>query len=175
MIILGIDPGISNPMGLVAWDTEQNRVTHTEVFRFDTIQKGTRPGEVPLSQRLYLATHAVRHCIVNHTPCAIGIEEQIGRYNIRSLIETSYLVGRIQEIVDVHDAVWYLVKPAQAKQALATTGTADKAQMIAMAVAYGVALQGRRADREALADALGVALATDSQIQGRMLVERATG
>jgi Holliday junction resolvasome RuvABC endonuclease subunit len=115
----------------------------------------------------------VRHCIVNHTPCAIGIEEQIGRYNIRSLIETSYLVGRIQEIVDVHDAVWYLVKPAQAKQALTTRGNASKDQMVAMAHAHGVVFDREaKPSREAIADALGIALAATYLLHGRELEER---
>jgi Holliday junction resolvasome RuvABC endonuclease subunit len=161
-------------MGVVLFDTTERRVIQSQTFRFDRLEAGKKPGEIPLQKRLDLATESLTPLFRNHFIFEVGIEEQIAKYNVRSLIETSYLVGHIQRLADTYGARWYMVKPGQAKQALATTGTADKAQMVAMAAAYGVAQEGRKADREAIADALGVALATECVIRGRVLAERAT-
>jgi Holliday junction resolvasome RuvABC endonuclease subunit len=160
-------------MGVVLFDALEQRVIQSQTFRFDRLEAGKKPGEIPLHKRLYLATESLTSLFRAHPIFEVGIEEQIGRYNVRSLIETSYLVGHIQRLSDTSGARWYMVKPSQAKQALATTGTADKPQMVAMAAAYGVAQEGRKADREAIADALGVALAAEYVIRGRILAERA--
>jgi Holliday junction resolvasome RuvABC endonuclease subunit len=175
MIILGIDPGIRAPLGGVLFDVEQNAIIAQHYLTFARAPSG-RLAHLWLQHRLRGASEFVGGLLDRYTTTGrlvLAVEQQILGRNVQSLTDTSILVGRLTQLADVRGLDWVLVKPAQAKQALTTRGNASKDQMVAMAHAHGVVFDREaKPSREAIADALGIALAATYLLHGRELEER---
>lgn len=118
---------------------------------------GTVTMRGDISQRLAEAYHAVADLLDEYRPATVAIESPVGRF-IKAIIPQARVSGAIMLVVALREAELVEVSPAEGKKALAQTGNADKAAMIAAALARF----GRVLD-EHQADALGLLLAYEAR------------
>ncbi|GAO75675.1 crossover junction endodeoxyribonuclease RuvC [Meiothermus ruber] len=149
MIVLGIDPGITNlGIGVVEQAGKQTRMLHAEVVK--TTHGETAPERVG---KLYRAVYQVA---ATYRPQAIAVEEQFFYRQNELAYKVGWAMGAVFLVADQLEIPVYGYAPPKVKQALVGTGQADKHQ-----VAYMVrALLGLKSLPKPthLADALAIAL-----------------
>lgn len=149
MIVLGIDPGITNlGLGVVEQVGKQARMLYTEVVK--TAHGDSAPVRVG---KLYRAVYEVA---MTYQPQAIAIEEQFFYRQNELAYRVGWAMGAVFLVADQISAPVYGYGPPRVKLALVGTGQANKDQ-----VAFMVrAILGLKAIPKPthLADALAVAL-----------------
>jgi Holliday junction resolvasome RuvABC endonuclease subunit len=169
MRILGIDPAIgakgAAPVGLAIIDTGARALDVCSTLRFcadDTTQ-----------QRLQAIAREMQRMIVQHPRIDIvAIEDAHYTRNVQTTKELSYVVGAA--LLAAGDIPALVVQPTAGKLALTGVGRADKAQMVLLAQgAWGLPEGLRRAEREAVADAIGAALAGEALARQQILERKA--
>jgi Holliday junction resolvasome RuvABC endonuclease subunit len=151
VIVIGIDPSIANPVGIVVYESAAECIIAAATARPDV-------DTTALARASFVAS-AVQEMVQQHHAELLVIEKPPMVKSARVHYELSCVVGAIGDRLRTLPLVE--VTPQRAKSALAGRGNAPKSQMQTLALArFGAALrQGNQADREALADAAGVALA----------------
>lgn len=149
MIVVGIDPGITNlGIGVVEQAGKQARMLHAEVVK--TTHGETAPERVG---KLYRTVYQVA---ATYRPQAIAVEEQFFYRQNELAYKVGWAMGAVFLVADQLEIPVYGYGPPKVKQALVGTGQADKHQ-----VAYMVrALLGLKSLPKPthLADALAIAL-----------------
>lgn len=149
MVVLGIDPGITNlGLGVVEQVGKQARMLHAEVVK--TSHGETAPARVG---RLY---RAVYQAAVTYRPQAIAVEEQYFYRQNELAYKVGWAMGAVFLVADQLVIPVYGYGPPKVKQALVGHDQADKQQ-----VAYMVrAILGLKTLPKPthLADALAIAL-----------------
>ncbi len=149
MVVLGIDPGITNlGLGVVEQVSTQTRLLHAEVVR-------TAHGETASSRvgKLYRAVHQTAAA---YQPQAIAVEEQFFYRQNELAYKVGWAMGVVFLVSDQLAIPVFGYAPPKVKQALVGYGQADKNQ-----VAYMVrAILGLKTlpKPSHLADALAIAL-----------------
>ena len=149
MVVLGIDPGITNlGLGVVAQVGKQARLLHAEVVK--TCHDEPAPARVG---RLY---RAVYRTAATYRPQAIAVEEQFFYRQNELAYRVGWAMGAVFLVADQLAIPVYGYPPPKVKEALVGSGQADKGQ-----VAYMVrAVLGLKSLPKPthLADALAIAL-----------------
>lgn len=149
MVVLGIDPGITNlGLGVVEQVGKQAQMLHAEVVK--TSHGETAPARVG---KLY---QAVFRAATTYQPQAIAVEEQFFYRQNELAYKVGWAMGAVFLVADQLSIPVYGYGPPKVKQALVGHGQADKDQ-----VAYMVrAILGLKAIPKPthLADALAIAL-----------------
>jgi len=150
MIVLGIDPGITNlGLGVVEQVGKQARMLHAEVIK--TAHGRSAPERVGT---LYRAVYQVA---ATYKPQAIAVEEQFFYRQNELAYKVGWAMGAVFLVADQHSIPVYGYGPPRVKQALVGQGHADKNQVAYMVRAI---LRLKALPRPThLADALAVALA----------------
>jgi len=150
MVVLGIDPGITNlGLGVVEQVGQQTRLLYAEVVK-------TTHGE-PAPARVGKLYRAVYQAAATYRPQAIAVEEQFFYRQNELAYKVGWAMGAVFLVADQLEIPVYGYGPPKVKQALVGTGQAAKNQ-----VAYMVrAILGLRSLPKPthLADALAIALA----------------
>ncbi|RDI96534.1 crossover junction endodeoxyribonuclease RuvC [Meiothermus sp. QL-1] len=150
MVVLGVDPGITNlGLGVVEQVGKRAQMLHAEVVQ-------TRPDEPP-PQRVGRLYQRVYQVAATYRPSAIAVEEQFFYRQNELAYKVGWAMGVVLLVADQMGIPVYGYGPPQVKQALVGTGRAEKAQ-----VAYMVrVLLGLKTlpQPSHLADALAIALA----------------
>ncbi|MCX7784016.1 MAG: crossover junction endodeoxyribonuclease RuvC [Meiothermus sp.] len=149
MVVLGIDPGITNlGLGVVEQVGKQARMLHGEVVK-------TTHGE-PAPARVGRLYRAVYQVAATYPPQAIAVEEQFFYRQNELAYKVGWAMGAVFLVADQLAIPVYGYGPPKVKQALVGHGQADKDQ-----VAYMVrAILGLKTLPKPthLADALAIAL-----------------
>lgn len=149
MIVLGIDPGITNlGLGVVEQVGKQARMLHASVVKTD-------PGDAASVRvgRLYRAVYEVT---MTYRPEAIAVEEQFFYRQNELAYRVGWAMGAVLLVADQTSIPVYGYGPPRVKQALVGTGQADKGQVAFMVRAI---LGLKTAPQPThLADALAIAL-----------------
>lgn len=149
MVVLGIDPGITNlGVGVVEQVGQKARLLHAEVVR--TAHKDPAPKRVG---QLYTAVYEVTAAF---KPEALAVEEQFFYRQNELAYKVGWAMGAVFLVADQQGIPLYGYGPPKVKQALVGYGHADKDQ-----VAYMVrAILNLPATPKPthLADALAIAL-----------------
>jgi Holliday junction resolvasome RuvABC endonuclease subunit len=82
----------------------------------------------------------------------------VGR-NAHTAIDQAQLIGAIKMLAYSRDIPVFGISNTTAKKALTGSGRADKAEMVAAAQGIAGEIGGTKVQREAVADAIGIALA----------------
>jgi crossover junction endodeoxyribonuclease RuvC len=149
MIVLGIDPGITNMgLGVVEQVGKQSQKLHAEVVK--TIHGQPAPLRVG---KLYTAVHAA---VQTYKPQAIAVEEQFFYRQNELAYKIGWAMGAVFVVADQFGIPVYGYGPPKVKQALVGYGSADKDQVAFMVRAI---LQLKETPKPThLADALAIAL-----------------
>ncbi|AEB11834.1 crossover junction endodeoxyribonuclease RuvC [Marinithermus hydrothermalis] len=149
MIVLGVDPGITNMgLGVVEGDGPKARFLHGELVR-------TRHGE-PAPKRVGRIYRAVRGVLEAYRPEAVAVEGQYFYRQNELAYRVGWAMGAVLVAADEAGLPVFAYGPMQVKQALVGTGRADKAQVAYMVRAI---LNLREAPKVShVADALAIAL-----------------
>lgn len=150
-MIIAIDPSYANPCGIVVWD--DTIVIHAEAITHDKAQSER--------ERIHRVADLTRGLVEQWRPSILAIEEPPYVKDAHVHFSLSRLVGVIEYAC--RDVPCILVKPTQAKQALTGKGNATKDQMVRFAQqVYLTRWEFRtKSQEEAVADAVGIALAAD--------------
>lgn len=149
MIILGIDPGITNMgLGVVEQVGKQPRMLFADVVK-------TKHGD-PTPKRVGAIYDAVHHAAATYKPQAIAVEEQFFYRQNELAYKIGWAMGAVFVVADQMDIPVYGYGPPKVKQALVGYGQADKDQ-IAFMVRALLGLKAAPKPSHA-ADALAIAL-----------------
>ncbi|WP_337870112.1 crossover junction endodeoxyribonuclease RuvC [Meiothermus sp.] len=149
MVVLGIDPGITNlGLGVVEQVGKQARMLHAEVVK--TTHGETAPERVG---KLYRAVYQVAS---TYRPQAIAVEEQFFYRQNELAYKVGWAMGAVFLVADQLSIPVHGYAPPRVKQALVGNGQADKDQVAYMVRAIlGLKTLPRPTH---LADALAIAL-----------------
>ncbi len=149
MIVLGVDPGISNlGLGVVEGDGAQARFVHAELVR-------TRHAD-PAPQRVRAIFAAVRDALEAYRPEVVSIEAQFFYRQNELAYKVGWAMGAVFLAAAQAGLEVFQYGPMEVKRALVGTGRADKRQVAFMVRAL-LNLKQTPASSHA-ADALAVAL-----------------
>ncbi|RIH86445.1 Crossover junction endodeoxyribonuclease RuvC [Meiothermus luteus] len=150
MIVLGIDPGITNlGLGVVEQRGQRYRMLHGQVVQ-------TAHGQ-PAPERVGTLYRAVYEAAQLYRPQAIAVEEQFFYRQNELAYKVGWAMGAVFLVADQMSIPVYGYGPPQVKQALVGNGRADK-QQIAYMVRALLGLPSLPKPTH-LADALAIALA----------------
>jgi len=160
---VGVDPGLTKT-GLVVLN--EHGLAHSATF--------TAPADDDLGKRLSSITRSLIFkawalCLPagNRTLFSIEANYVASGRSAQSALKQRELIGCLRMAAEDNHfghPLFYEVAPASGKKALAGSGKADKDQMVEAMLAYPGSPLGRtKASREAVADALGAALAGIAQ------------
>lgn len=125
MVVLGIDPGITNlGLGVVEQVGQKARMLHGEVVR--TLHTDPAPKRVG---RLY---QAVYEAAVRFKPVAIAVEEQFFYRQNELAYKVGWAMGAVLVVANQQGIPLYGYGPPKVKQALVGYGHADKTQVAYM-------------------------------------------
>ncbi|ADR36451.1 crossover junction endodeoxyribonuclease RuvC [Oceanithermus profundus] len=149
MVVLGIDPGISNlGLGVVEGDGARARFLHAELVR-------TRHGD-PAAARVGAIYEAVAGAIAEHRPEAVAVEAQFFYRQNELAYKVGWAMGAVFLAAGQAGLEVFQYGPMEVKRALVGTGRADKRQVAFMVRAL-LGLKQTPSSSHA-ADALAVAL-----------------
>jgi crossover junction endodeoxyribonuclease RuvC len=149
MIVLGIDPGITNMgLGVVEQVGKQPRMLFADVVK-------TVHGD-PTPKRVGAIYDAVYHAVATYKPRAIAVEEQFFYRQNELAYKIGWAMGAVFVVANQMEIPVYGYGPPKVKQALVGYGQADKDQIGFMVRA----LLGLKATPKPshAADALAIAL-----------------
>ncbi|MCS7057751.1 MAG: crossover junction endodeoxyribonuclease RuvC [Meiothermus sp.] len=149
MVVLGIDPGITNlGLGVVEQTGQRYRMLHGQVIQ-------TAHGQ-PAPERVGKLYRAVYEAARLYQPQAISVEEQFFYRQNELAYKVGWAMGVVFLVADQMSIPVYGYGPPQVKQALVGSGNADKQQIAYMVRALlGLPSLPRPTH---LADALAIAL-----------------
>jgi len=125
VIILGIDPGLSNTgYGLIKY--EKKKIELVKYGCILTDKKGT------FSLRLKRIYYKIKELIEEYNPHEVVIEEIFFNKNVRSALTVSKVHGMVAITVALMDLELYEYTPLQIKQATVGNGRAEKYQVQSM-------------------------------------------
>lgn len=125
MIVLGIDPGISNlGIGVVEGDGNRARYVHAEVVR-------TRHGN-PAAARVRALYDAVDKAIQAYAPEAMAVESQFFYRQNELAYKVGWAMGAVFLAASRAKLDVFQYGPMEVKRALVGTGNADKRQVAFM-------------------------------------------
>lgn len=149
MIVLGIDPGISNlGLGVVEGDGAQARFLYAELVR-------TRHGD-PAAKRVATIYEAVSRSVAEHRPQALAVEAQFFYRQNELAYKVGWAMGAVFLAAAQAGLEVFQYGPMEVKRALVGTGRADKHQVAFMVRALLNLKQAPQSNHAA--DALAVAL-----------------
>ena len=125
MIILGIDPGLSNTgYGLIRY--EKKKIELIDYGCVLTYKKDT------FSFRIKKIYYKIKELIEKHNPHEVAIEEIFFNKNVRSALTVSKVHGMVAITVALTGLELYEYTPLQIKQATVGNGRAEKYQVQSM-------------------------------------------
>jgi crossover junction endodeoxyribonuclease RuvC len=125
MIVLGIDPGITNMgLGVVEEVGKQQRLLYADVI--------TTKHATPAPQRIGRIYQAVLEAVRTYKPQAIAVEEQFFYRQNELAYKVGWAMGAVLVVADQHGLPVYGYGPPKVKQALVGYGHADKDQVAFM-------------------------------------------
>ena len=125
MIILGIDPGLSNTgYGLIRY--EKKKMELIDYGCILTYKKDT------FSSRIKQIYYKIQELIEKHHPHEVAIEEIFFNKNVRSALIVSKVHGMVAISVALMGLELYEYTPLQVKQATVGNGRAEKHQVQSM-------------------------------------------
>ena len=125
MIILGIDPGLSNTgYGLIRY--EKKKIEVIDYGCILTHKKDT------FSFRIKKIYYKIKELIEKHNPRDVAIEEIFFNKNVRSALIVSKVQGMVAITVALMEVELYEYTPLQIKQATVGNGRAEKHQVQSM-------------------------------------------
>lgn len=125
MIVLGIDPGITNlGLGIVEQVGQHARMLHAEVVK-------TTHGE-PAPSRVGKLYRAVYQAAITYRPQAIAVEEQFFYRQNELAYKVGWAMGAVFLVADQLEIPVFGYGPPTVKQALVGTGQAEKEQVAYM-------------------------------------------
>ncbi len=149
MIVLGVDPGITNlGLGVVGGDAKDPRLLEATVV--------TTTPKMPAPQRVGKLFRAVSEVIQTHRPEVVALEAQYFYRQNERAFQVGWAVGAVLAAADLAGLPVYAYGPMQIKKALVGAGRASKDQVAYM---VRVLLKMKRPPSPShAADALAVAL-----------------
>lgn len=128
MIVLGIDPGITNMgLGVVEQVGKQAKMLHGELIK-------TSHGETA-AKRVGTLYRAVYTAANQYKPKAIAVEEQFFYRQNELAYKIGWAMGAVFLVADQLEIPVYGYGPPKVKQAIVGTGNADKDQIAYMVTA----------------------------------------
>ncbi len=128
MIVLGIDPGITNMgLGVVEQVGKQAKMLYGELIK-------TTHGE-PAPKRVGTLYRAVYAAATEYKPQAIAVEEQFFYRQNELAYKIGWAMGAVFLVADQLQVPVYGYGPPKVKQAIVGTGSADKDQIAYMVTA----------------------------------------
>lgn len=157
MIVLGIDPGISNlGIGVVQHIGKTTTLLHAEVV----LTKNADPAP----HRVGLIGHALEAAILAHNPDAIAVEDQFFYRQNEMAYKIGWAMGAVMLVANRHGLSIYGYAPTKVKQAIVGTGRADKDQVAYMVAA--ILKLPKPPSPSHLADAVAIAITHCFQPKG---------
>ncbi|RIH83944.1 crossover junction endodeoxyribonuclease RuvC [Calidithermus roseus] len=125
MIVLGIDPGITNMgLGVVEQVGKQQRLLYADVI--------TTKHSTPAPERIGRIYQTVLEVVRTYKPQAIAVEEQFFYRQNELAYKVGWAMGALLVVAAQHDLPVYGYGPPKVKQALVGYGHADKDQVAFM-------------------------------------------
>lgn len=149
MVVLGIDPGITNMgLGVVEQQGKKARLLFADVIK-------TKHAD-PAPLRVGLIYKAVSHAVMTYKPEAIAVEDQFFYRQNELAYKVGWAMGAVLVVAAEHGLEVYGYGPPKVKQTLVGHGRAEKDQVAYMVQAV---LELPRAPSPShLADAIAIAL-----------------
>lgn len=155
--VVGVDPGLGCT-GLVILN--KSGMVHNSTFMsISDDHMGKRLSDI--TRGVVFKSWAVCGPDKNRTLFCLEMNHMTGGRSAQSALKQRELIGCLRMMADENQFAHLVeVAPTSAKKALASSGRADKAAMVRMMLEYpGSPVGLTKAKREAVADALGAALA----------------
>lgn len=125
MIVLGIDPGITNMgLGVVEEVGKQQRLLYADVI--------TTKHATPAPERIGKIYQAVLEVVRTYKPQAIAVEEQFFYRQNELAYKVGWAMGALLVVAAQYDLPVYGYGPPKVKQALVGYGHAEKEQVAFM-------------------------------------------
>jgi len=149
MVVLGIDPGITNMgLGVVEQQGKKVRLLFADVVK-------TKHSH-PAAQRVGLIYQAVNQAVVAYKPEAIAVEDQFFYRQNELAYKVGWAMGAVLLVAAQHQLPVYGYGPPKVKQTLVGHGHAEKEQVAYMVQAV---LELPKTPKPShLADAIAIAL-----------------